>query len=156
MRPPIFLPASSADRLATLPGAFDALAVEDGRGGRGPAAFGGAHLDPQAIVELFPEAALAPGGEVIEDGGLGWKVLGQHAPLAAGAVEIEDGVEDGSPCVLDGSSAGFGLGKERFEELPFEVAEVTGIGLGWVHPKLDVWTLCIVQVLNFRDFPDAL
>ena len=106
LRPPIFLPASSADRVAPLLGAFDALALEDGRRRRGLAAFGDAHLDPQAIVEFFPEAALAPGREVIEDGGLGRKVLGQHTPLTSGAVEIEESVENGSAWLLNGSPSG--------------------------------------------------
>ena len=62
-------------------------------------------------------------------------------PLTAGAVEIGDGVEDVSAWALDGPPGGFWLGKERLEELPFAVGEVTGIGLGWVYPKLDVWKL---------------
>ena len=119
-----------ADRFATLLGAFDALAVEDGGRWGGLAAFGDANLDPQATVELFPEAVPATGAEVIEDGGLGRKVLGQHAPLAPGPVEIEDGVENGSARVGHGSPVGTGLRKERLKELPFEVGEVTGIGLG--------------------------
>lgn len=130
-----------ADRLAALLGAFDALAVEDGRGRRWLAACGDAHLDPQALVELFPQAAFAPGAEVLEDGGLGRKVLGQHAPLTAGAVEIEDGVEDVSAWVLNRSPGGFGPGKERLKKLPFKIGEVAGIGLGWVHPKLEGWKL---------------
>ena len=102
------------------------------------AAVGDAHFDPQASVEFLPEAVPATGAEVIEDGGLGGEVLRQHAPLAPGAVEMEDGVENGSARLRDGSPVRAGLGKERFEEFPFEVREVTGIGLGRVHPKLDV------------------
>ena len=105
--------------------------------GEGFAATGDAHLHPQAIVGFDPQAALAPGREIIEHRGLGRKVLGQHAPLAAGAVEIEDGIENHSPGVLDGASSGFRLGNEWLMELPFVVCEVAIIGLGWV-PKLDV------------------
>ena len=126
-----------ADRVAPRLGTFDALAVEDGGRRRGLAAGGDPHLGPQAIVELFPAAAPATGAEVIEDGGLGREVLWQHAPLAPGAVEIEDGIEhdparvrEGAPFGREGAPFGTGLGKERFEELPFEVSEVAGIGLG--------------------------
>ena len=54
---------------------------------------------------------------------------------------MEDGIENDSARVGDGSPVGTGLGKERLKELPFELGEVTGIGLGWVHPILDVWKL---------------
>ena len=145
-----------ADGEAALLGRFDTLAVEDRRRRRGLAALGDTHLHAQSVVEFFPKAALAPGREVSEDRGFGRKVLGQHVPLTAAAVEKEDGVEDDSARVLDRSPAAFGFGNERFEEFPFAIREVTGIGLGRVHPKLDVWKLWCVQVLNAQDFPDAL
>jgi hypothetical protein len=127
-----------AHRWATLLGAFDALAVEDGRARRGLASCGDSHLDSQPLVESCPQAALAPGREAIEDRGLGRKVLGQQTSLTPGAVEIEDGVEDGSARVLDGPPSPLGLGHEGLEEVPFVVGKITRIGLGWVHPKLDV------------------
>ena len=106
--------------------------------GEGFAATGDAHLHPQAIVGFDPQAALAPARKRIEHRGPGRKVLGQHAPLAAGAVEIEDRVENHSPGVLDGASSGFRLGNEWLEDVPFVVCEVAIIRLRWVHPKLDV------------------
>ena len=127
-----------ADGLATLLGAFDALAVEDGRSGRGLASFGDADLHPQTLVELLPQATLAPGREVIEHRGLGRKVLWQHTPLTAASIDVEDRVEDHSSGVADGSPARLGLGNEWLEDVPFVVGQIAGIGLGWVHPKLDV------------------
>ena len=141
MRPPIFLPAAQPTVGPPCPAPLTRWLSRMAALGEGLRSCGDAHLDPQAIVELFPQAVPAPGAEVIEDGGLGWNVLGQHAPLAPGAVEREDGVEDGSARVLDGPPAGLGLGNERLKALPSEIGEVTGIGLRWVHPKLDGWTL---------------
>ena len=140
------VPLAPADPLArivtngrtALPGTFDALPVEDRRRGRWLAAVGDPHFHPPAVVEFHPQATFAPGREVIENGGLGRKVFGQHAPLASGAVAIEDGVANHPAGVLDGSPSGFWLGNECFEDVPFVVGEVAWIGLGWVHPKLDV------------------
>jgi len=126
-----------ANGIPTLLGTFDALAVEDSRAGSRLAAFGDAHLLPQPMVEFFPQAALAPGSKVIKHRGLGRKVLGRHAPLAAASIDIEDRVEDHSAAVLDGAPAALGLWNQRLDDVPFVVCEVTLIGLVCVHSKLD-------------------
>lgn len=138
LAPAYLLAGVVANGFAALFGALDALAVENGRGWGGFSTFPNTDLLPQAMVELLPQATLAPGRKVIEHRGLGWKVLGQHAPLAATSIHEEDGVEDFSPAVLDGSSADLGLWNQWLDDVPFLVAEIARIGLGCVHPKLAV------------------
>ena len=126
-----------ADRRAALFGAFDTLTVEDGRTRRRLAPLGDAHFVAQGLVEPLPQSDPAPRREVFEDRGPRREVIGQQPPLAAGAVEIEDGVEDHPAWMFDRSSARFGLRNPRLDNLPFLVGEITGVTLGWVHPKRD-------------------
>ena len=51
-------------------------------------------------------AVVPPLVEVAPDGALGRKVLGQVTPLAAGAEDVEDGVDDVAQVGLAGPSAG--------------------------------------------------
>ena len=101
------------------------LAVEHGRGGAAILVMSGAHACPQPVVESRPGAVAAPRAEVVIDGFAGRKVLGQQSPGAAAFDDIENGVEDGAQRSARATAA-FGLGQERFEELPLCVG---GIGV---------------------------
>jgi hypothetical protein len=78
-----------------------------------------------ASIELGEYAVFLPVGEVAVDGGPGWVVVGRVAPGDAGAVDVEDGIEDG-PQVLgraadvQASAPAFGAssGQHGFDELP--------------------------------------
>ena len=64
------------------------------REGGGAAALQDARRLARGVEDPLPGAALLPGGEVVEDGGLGQQVVWQHVPLDAGACLVEDGVDD--------------------------------------------------------------
>ena len=65
--------------------------------------------------------------EVAPDGALGREVDGQVAPLAAGAEDVEDGVEDVPHVRLAGPpAAGFG-GDVGLDQGPLGVGDVAGV-----------------------------
>ena len=65
--------------------------------------------------------------EVAPDGALGREVVGQVPPLAAGAEDVEDGVEDVPHVGLAGPSAA-GLGRDvRLDQGPLGVGDVAGV-----------------------------
>ena len=72
-------------------------------------------------------AVVPPVVEVPPDGALGREVLGEIAPLAAGAGDVEDGVNDVPQVGLAGpTAAGFGR-QVGFEQGPLVVGEVTRV-----------------------------
>jgi hypothetical protein len=69
---------------------------------------------------------------VIHD--LPWRqVMGQHAPGAAAAQEIENGVQDLTLRVRFRSAAWFGFGNQMFNQCPFFVTEVSRVGWSCIH-----------------------
>src|SRR4051794_21194475 len=54
---------------------------------------GGSDLPTQGVEDRLPGAVGLPLLEVVVHGALGRQVVREHVPLAAGAVEVEDGVE---------------------------------------------------------------
>ena len=56
-----------------------------------------------------------------------------HLPFTSGALDIEDAVENFSEIDGPGTPEAFGLGEKRLNNLPFGIAEVTGVeGTRWV------------------------
>src|SRR5438874_770014 len=72
---------------------LDALAVQDGGGGAGQTPAGPPDLLAESIVDRLPSAVLAPLIVLLEDRAFGGKLPREHRPLAAGAGDVEDGVE---------------------------------------------------------------
>src|SRR6266536_4860124 len=94
---PGLVEAALAAGLRTL----DRLAVHAAGAGGGVAWLARARVDrlgpdplPEGVVEPPPGAVAAPLGEVVVDRPPGAELLGQHAPLAARLVPIEDPVHD--------------------------------------------------------------
>jgi hypothetical protein len=81
---------------------------------------------PQGVVDPLLGAVVPPLGEVVVDGALGRQVVRQHVPLAAGAVEIEQGVEH-LPHVVSPGPADLLDGDQRLDDRPLLVAEVGGV-----------------------------
>ena len=83
----------------------------------------------------LPDAVPLPSPVVVKDDAVRRQVVGQHTPGGAGAEDVADGVDDFPAVVFDGSSAGFGRRQQGFQELPFGVVEVAGVGCtvhnGW-------------------------
>ena len=71
-------------------------------------------------------AVVPPLVEVAPDGALGREVLGQVAPLAAGAQDVEDGIDDVAQVGLAGPAAGVD-GDVRLDQGPLRVGHVAGI-----------------------------
>ena len=84
----------------------------------------------------LPGAITTPGPEVVEDNAPRWQVVGQHPPGAPSAQHVADGVDDLPTRVGDRSAARFGRWQQWFQQLPFSVAEVAGIGWSFHAPTL--------------------
>ena len=104
------------------------LTVDDGRAGTGLATLGLPQLGVQDAMYPLPGAITTPGPEVVEDNAPRWQVVGQHPPGAPSAQHVADGVDDLPTRVGDRSAARFGRWQQWFQQLPFSVAEVAGIG----------------------------
>ena len=85
-------------------------------------------LRAEQVVDRVEGAVVPPLVEVAPDGALGREVLGQVTPLAAGAEDVEDGIDDVAQVGLAGPSAGID-GHVRFDQAPLGVGEVAGVGL---------------------------
>src|SRR5262249_17680531 len=119
--------------LAALRGRLDRLAV----GGRGPRAgvAPGAGADPlaQGLVDAVPGAVVAPASVPGVDRGPGREVVRQQAPLAAGADQVEDGVEHLAQFGRRPAGA-LGPGEERLDEGELVIGQVSVITLGSHNP----------------------
>src|SRR5262249_23959748 len=104
--------------------------------GRPPLARPLADLLPQRVVDHLQGAVVPPLVEVAPDGGLGREVLGQEAPLAAGAHDVEEGVEHVAHRGLARSPPGVHR-DQSLDEGPLLVGQVAGILLR-SHPN-DLW-----------------
>src|SRR5207247_6911747 len=116
--------AAVVARLPAGATALDRLAVEVGGARRALAAGLLARLVAQGVVDPLPGAVLAPLAEVVVGGGPGAVVLGQGAPLAAGAVDVEDGVHDVVEVDLAGPPARLGRREQGLKEGKLLVGQV--------------------------------
>ena len=91
-------------------------------------------LRAEQVVDGVEGAVVPPLVEVPPDGALGREVLGQVAPLAAGAQDVEDGIDDVPQVGLAGPPAGVD-GDVRLDQRPLLVGHVAGVGLR-SHPIL--------------------
>src|SRR5262249_16383401 len=87
----------------------------------------GPDLAAQGVVDPVQCPVAAPGVEVAPGGALGREVAGQIAPLAAGAEEVEDGVDDVPHVGLAGPAAARLVGQMGLGQGPLGIAEVAGV-----------------------------
>ena len=78
-------------------------------------------------MDPVQSAVPTPLVEVAPDGALGREVERQVSPLAAGAENVEDGVEDIPHVRLAGPSAGVDRRDVRLDQSPLCVGDVAGI-----------------------------
>jgi predicted transposase YbfD/YdcC len=83
---------------------LDTLGVNDAGAGLGVSPLGLAHSFVQGVVNPVPQAADTPAVELGRHGAPGWEIVGELAPLATGAKQVEDGVEDVAAIHLSWSS----------------------------------------------------
>ena len=92
------------------------------------------HLLHQRRVELLPQPAACPAPEVAIHRLPRREALRQHAPRAAAAGDVKDGVDDPAQSPLAGAPA-FAFRQQRFQDLPFGTLKVGRVG--WLdvrHP----------------------
>src|SRR5262245_36452789 len=119
--------------LSALRRGLDRLAV-GGTGARAGVATGGrADLLAQRLVEALPGAVGAPAAVPGVDGAPGREIVRQQAPLAAGADQVEDAVEDFTK-VCGRSPGPLGFGQERLNQGVLIVGEVGVIASGSHNP----------------------
>ena len=103
------------------------LAVDDGRTGAALPTLGLSQRGMQCVMRPFPDAITTPGAEIMGHDAPGRQVMRQHPPGTTGAQHIADGVDYLPPRVRDRPTAPFGRWQQRFQQLPFSIAEVAGI-----------------------------
>src|SRR4051812_44968246 len=86
-----------------------------------------ANLGAKEVMDPVQGPVSSPLVEVTPDGALGWEVDGQITPLAAGAEDVEAGVEDVPYVGLAGPSAGADRRDVRLDQGPLLVGHVAGI-----------------------------
>src|SRR5262249_31450639 len=105
------------------------LAVDAGGRPRPAGALGFTDPVAQPVVGGPQGAVVPPGVEVAPDGALGREVVGQVAPLAAGAQQVQDGVQDVTHRRLAGAASGV-HGDQGLDQGPLLVGQVAGVSLG--------------------------
>ena len=107
-------------------GGVDRLAI-DARGGAAVVGLlGRADLAAEPVVDLVQGPVMPPLVEVPPDRALGREVVGEIAPLAAGAEEVEDGIDD-IPQVGRAGPTAAGFGRDvRLDQSPLGVGQVAG------------------------------
>jgi hypothetical protein len=91
---------------------------------------------PQLIVEAVERAVLLPVTEVSLHRLSRWKIVGQGSPLAAGAVDVQQSVDDLTAFALGGAATRFGCRDESFDLNPLRIGQVAGVRLSCVHVRL--------------------
>src|SRR5919202_1755471 len=113
---PHLLAAVEASLLAPDACSFHRLAVHDSGAGLGISP----KPHPQAfayhVVQSLPGTIQTPLPEVVEYGLPGWELVREHAPLAAGFRDVEDGVEHRTRAVHTGTPAPFGGREVRLQK----------------------------------------
>ncbi len=108
---------------------FDALAVNhSGTGLLLPSSFL-AHLLDQNLIDLFPQSIVLPAPIIVVHRTPRRKIDRQHPPLATGAVNIQDRV-DNLPFFPFLWTPKSGAGKKFRNQLPFGILQVSWVGLG--------------------------
>src|SRR5262249_6459228 len=125
--PPVDLLGVVPAPLLAAAGRIDRLTVDARCGARMVGLLGGPGAATQGVMDPVQRPVPPPPVEVAPDGAPGREVDGQVAPLAAGAGDVEDGVEDVPHVGLAGpAAAGFG-GQMGLDQGPPGVAEVAGV-----------------------------
>src|SRR3974390_3380171 len=107
--------------------ALDALAVDDGGGRAGFAGGGFATLHVERVVDAIERAVPTPQIEIIVDRRARRQVLGDCPPLAAGAQDGHQAVDDLAQFPRPPVAATLGRRNERLRQRPFLVGQIARI-----------------------------
>src|SRR6516165_6306835 len=128
--------------------------------GRFLASGGAAHCRPQAVVNRLPSAVKTPSPkDAINRSPLG-KIVGQHSPRTAAAVDIQDRFNHTAPVDGPRRSHLARLRQQRFNQLPLLIRKIAGImvsfhGLGSFPSLLQVGR-SLAFFSTFGQFTNAL
>mgnify|MGYP003466916085 FL=1 len=86
-------------------GGGDGLGIEDRSAGPGVVTALGSGEVVELLMDGVPGAVVGPADEALVQGGSGWELKWEVAPLAAGSGLVEDGVDDESAFVNEGSAS---------------------------------------------------
>ena len=120
------IPACGASRL----GGLHRLTLDAHRTGGGCTPRGLAAPLAQGRDSLGPGSVIAPLGKGVIDGAVGQHIVGQHRPLAATAVQGEQGIEDVPHGHLARASSAWlllGRREQRCHDSPWLVRQIRGI-----------------------------
>ena len=113
--------------LRTAGGRVDRLAVNAGGGAGVVGLRGRAGLAAERVVDGVQGAVVPPLIEIPPDGAPGRQVNREVAPLAAGAKDVEDGIDDVPHRRLPGPSSGRSGREVRLDQGPLRVGDVAGV-----------------------------
>ena len=85
------------------------------------------HTVSKDVMDPLPSPILSPLPEVHVDRRVRWKVVRKHAPGAAAAKNVEDGVDHRPQICASRSTTGLGCRKQTTEALPFRIAKVAWV-----------------------------
>src|SRR5690606_35764294 len=88
------------------------------------------HL-PKGAEHLLPPSFTTPQAVIPVDGFVVREVMRQHVPLAAGAIDVKDRVDDFTQVHFNATAACLRLGHENLDDVPLFVREIRRIGLTW-------------------------
>jgi hypothetical protein len=86
------------------------------------------HLLSKGAVNLNPHSLTLPSAEVFVDRLPGRKVMGESSPGTALTYPVEDGIENFPHIHLPMTTSSFFSRQQWFEQIPFGITYVTGIG----------------------------
>src|SRR5262245_40052201 len=125
--PPVHILEVVPAPLLAAGGGVDRLAVHAGRGPGMVGLLGGADLLAEPVVDGVQGAVVPPLVEIPPHGTLGREVLGEIPPLAAGAEDVEDGVDDVAHECLSGSPSEWSGREVGLDPGPLRIGEVAGV-----------------------------
>ena len=124
-----FLATIEAPLLAADAGCLHRLAVHDPGTGLGVSPEPHPQAFTHRVVQPLPNAIKAPSPEVVEHRLPRRELAGEHAPLAAGFQDVEDGVKDLARAMDTRASSSLRCREVRLQQRPFGVREVCRVSL---------------------------
>ena len=107
--------------------AFHTLTVDDAGRGAGFARGFLAALEVERMMDAIQRAVPVPQAEVIMHGASGRQILGQRAPLAAGAQNVHHAVDHLADSDAPFAAAGLARRDQRLDMRPFRIGQVARI-----------------------------
>src|ERR1700712_1912196 len=107
--------------------ALDALAVNDGSGWAGFAVSQLAALNIKRVVDAIERAVVGPAAEIVVHRAARRQILRQRSPLAAGAQDVHQTVDNSALVDRALVAAAFGGWDQRLDPVPLVVGQVAGI-----------------------------